>query len=144
MRNHCLLFLFSVSKEQGSLQQEMDCEELCQLLVCKLPSLWCALYVLQNHSFAFFSGELWKTNNGVQHCTTYVQISDPSPEGIVTIDQPGQQKQNLQAGLNIASSNVDLMLAQLVMPFTNVLVHVSRFFLKHCSPDTIDIYNAKQ
>jgi hypothetical protein len=82
----------------------------------------------------FSPGEPWKTNNSAKHCTTHVQISDPSSEGIVTIDQPGQQKQNLQAGLKIASSNVDQMLTQLVMPFTNVLVHVSRIIWRNAIP----------
>lgn len=73
----------------------------------------------------YFAGDLFKSANSMGHCTVDVHMSAPSPEGIVEVDQPGQQKGKLQAGLNLHSSNVDLMLAQTVIPFSNVLLHVS-------------------
>lgn len=67
---------------------------------------------------------MFKSANGLGHCTTQVHMGFSSADGITPFDQPGQQKSNLQAGLNLHSSNVDFMLVQTVSPFANTLLHV--------------------
>ena len=63
--------------------------------------------------------------NALGHCTTDLHMGSSSTNGINPFDQPGQQKSNMQDGLNLDSSNVDFMLAQTVSPFANLLLHVS-------------------